>query len=193
VAHHPAAETIRAVAHARAGRVVHGVHIRAAPRLLRPADHRGHVAGEHHHPPGRQVRQLRRGEHRHPPHAARGDTSVHVGGPDRLVALPGQGRPVGQVIAVGGAAEQQPRPGVVDVARDYRNRSCVQHSCWSDLEPEVGIEPTTYRLQDASSASSMASTCDYAHRVDLTVEVVQHRTTLVRATWRATEQPTSDE
>ena len=32
------------------------------------------------------------------------------------------------------------------------------YTCWSELEPEVGIEPTTYRLQDGHSTLSAAST-----------------------------------
>ena len=32
---------------------------------------------------------------------------------------------------------------------------------WSDVEPEVGIEPTTDRLQGGRSALTVASTCDH--------------------------------
>jgi hypothetical protein len=32
------------------------------------------------------------------------------------------------------------------------------------LEPEVGIEPTTYRLQDSHSTLTVASTCNDIHQ-----------------------------
>jgi hypothetical protein len=59
------------------------------------------------------------------------------------------------------------------------------------VEPEAGIEPTTYRLQDSPSELSGASTCDNVHQVDPTGRPIQHRSTLVRATSRATSTPTA--
>jgi hypothetical protein len=54
------------------------------------------------------------------------------------------------------------------------------------LEPEVGIEPTTYRLQDARSAPSMPSSCDDGFQVGHIRGATPHRLTTVRATSRAT-------
>jgi hypothetical protein len=36
----------------------------------------------------------------------------------------------------------------------------------TDTEPEVGIEPTTYRLQDGRYPLTRASTCDSSTRLD---------------------------
>ena len=41
------------------------------------------------------------------------------------------------------------------VPHEQPSGSCTPHSCWSGVEPEVGIEPTTYRLQGGCSTTEL--------------------------------------
>jgi hypothetical protein len=41
------------------------------------------------------------------------------------------------------------------VPHESQRQSRDKHSCWSDVEPEVGIEPTTYRLQGGCSTTEL--------------------------------------
>jgi hypothetical protein len=56
--------------------------------------------------------------------------------------------------------------------------------CWSGVEPEVGIEPTTYRLQDGCSVYTAVSTGDYRYALDLSSHSGRHDMTPTRVTSR---------
>ena len=92
-------------------------------------------------------------------------------------------------------APQESQP---DRARDARAATtALQHAGhkrsrrraltgWSRTEPEVGIEPTTYRLQDGHSACTRASTCNDANCADHARRLKAHQFTPFRATSSAT-------
>ncbi len=54
------------------------------------------------------------------------------------------------------------------------------------LEPEVGLEPTTYRLQGGCSMPFTASTCNHSHGTGLTRPHEPRAATPVRTTFDAT-------
>jgi hypothetical protein len=62
----------------------------------------------------------------------------------------------------------------------------VSRARWSSMEPEVGIEPTTYRLQDDTSTSTMATTCNNRHPGGHMSQSNPLLSTRLRATFGAT-------
>jgi hypothetical protein len=60
------------------------------------------------------------------------------------------------------------------------------HNRWPSVEPEVGIEPTTYRLQDSHSALPVASTSNDIHQARLSGSCCPPPYTSFRATSGAT-------